>query len=203
MRLTTKGRYAVTAMMDLALNDERTSGRNREDNSADNVEDRVSGNRNAATGSETLTKIALSDIAANQDISLSYLEQLFAKLRRHGLVEGVRGPGGGYRLARPAGSISVADIVTAVDEVVDVTRCAGRENCQDGERCLAHELWSDLSQKVFEFLDGITLGELVSQPRTREVAKRQAQRRVDVELPGLPHKNERRRNKLTRFRLAQ
>ncbi len=170
MRLTTKGRYAVMAMMDLALNGE------------DSV--RQDGERSMTTAKKPGNgKIALSDIAAKQDISLSYLEQLFAKLRRHGLVQGVRGPGGGYRLGRAADTISVADIVTAVDEVVDVTRCAGRENCQDGERCLAHELWSELSQKVYEFLDGITLGELVSAPRTREVAERQAQRRVDVDLP--------------------
>lgn len=152
MRLTTKGRYAVMAMMELGLN----GGKN---------------------------KITLADIAAHQDISLSYLEQLFAKLRRNGLVEGVRGPGGGYRLARDAGSISVADIVTAVDEAVDVTRCKGREDCQDGQRCLAHELWSDLSMKVYEFLNAITLGELVAQPRVQEVAKRQASQCVDVELP--------------------
>lgn len=166
MRLTTKGRYAVMAMMDLALND-------------------LDASRNDGSPAQSTGKIALSDIAAKQDISLSYLEQLFAKLRRHGLVQGVRGPGGGYTLGRAADSISVADIVTAVDEVVDVTRCAGKENCQDGERCLAHELWTELSQKVYEFLDGISLGELVSEPRTQEVAKRQAQRRIDVELPSL------------------
>ncbi len=145
MRLTTKGRYAVTAMMDLAIH--------------------------AEAG-----KVTLADIASNQDISLSYLEQLFAKLRKQGLVKGVRGPGGGYRLARDADMISVAEIVTAVDERVDVTQCGGKEDCQGGERCLSHDLWTDLSQRVFEFLDGITLGELVTRPGVCQVAARQEAR---------------------------
>jgi len=147
MRLTTKGRYAVTAMMDLALHTEEG-------------------------------KVTLADIARNQDISLSYLEQLFAKLRKQGLVKGVRGPGGGYRLAREASLISIADIVTAVDERVDVTQCAGKEDCQQGERCLSHDLWTELSQRVYEFLDGITLGELVQRPGVCAVAARQESRHV-------------------------
>jgi Rrf2 family iron-sulfur cluster assembly transcriptional regulator len=158
MRLTTKARYAVMAMMELTLR---------------------GGKR----------KITLADVATSQDISLSYLEQLFAKLRRHGLVQGVRGPGGGYRLGRDAHAISVADIVTAVDEAVDVTRCKGRENCQDGERCVAHELWSDLSNKVYEFLDSISLGDLCERARTQQGtqpgAQQQSPRRVDVEPPAM------------------
>ncbi|HKK14181.1 MAG TPA: Rrf2 family transcriptional regulator [Gammaproteobacteria bacterium] len=142
MRLSTKGRYAVTAMMDLAINDKKGP-------------------------------VTLSDISQCQGISLSYLEQLFAKLRRSGLVEGVRGPGGGYRLAVPPERVSVAQIITAVDEKVDTTLCAGRENCQEGERCLTHELWDSLSRQIFEFLDSITLAEFLSRPSVREVIQRQ------------------------------
>ncbi len=151
MKLSTKGRYAVTAMLDLALH--------------------------SSTG-----PVALTEIANAQGLSLSYLEQLFARLRRNGLVEGMRGPGGGYRLARPAAAISVADIITAVDENVDVTRCAGRENCQDGERCLTHDLWTDLSRQLYEFLDAITLEKLVSRPAVREVAGRQEARPLRTEV---------------------
>lgn len=143
MRLSTKGRYAVTAMLDLALH-------------------------------ERHGPVTLADISACQNISLSYLEQLFAKLRRHGLVKGVRGPGGGYRLGRPAERISVADIIIAVDENVDTTRCHGRENCQNGERCLTHELWSELSDQIFGFLDGISLAQLITRPSVQAVARRQA-----------------------------
>ncbi len=142
MKLSTKGRYAVTAMMDLALHD----------------------------GSGPVT---LAEISECQDISLSYLEQLFAKLRKGGLVEGVRGPGGGYRLARAAGRITVADIICAVDENVDATRCAGREDCLGGRRCLTHELWSDLSDQIHEFLRGITLAQFVDRQSIREIARQQ------------------------------
>jgi len=142
MRLTTKGRYATTAMMDLAIH-------------------------------ETSGPVTLFDIASNQDISLSYLEQLFARLRDAGLVKGTRGPGGGYRLARPADSISIAEIITAVNEKVDATRCGGQANCQDGERCLTHELWTVLSDKLYDFLDNISLGEVIQWPRVQEVAVRQ------------------------------
>ena len=138
MRLTTKGRYAVTAMLDLAIN-------------------------------QHARPVTLQDIASNQEISLSYLEQLFARLRRSGLVKGTRGPGGGYRLARGPAEISIADIITSVDEKIDITRCGGRENCRDGERCLTHELWADLSDKIFNFLDEITLGELIDRERCRGV----------------------------------
>jgi Rrf2 family iron-sulfur cluster assembly transcriptional regulator len=131
MRLTTKGRYAVTAMLDLALN--QGSG-----------------------------PIALADIAQRQHISLSYLEQLFARLRRRGLVEGVRGPGGGYRLHRDSASISVAEVIDAVHESVDATKCGGRHNCLDGgDECLTHELWHDLSTLIRQFLADVSLHDLV------------------------------------------
>lgn len=130
MRLTTRGRYAVTAMLDLALHNE-------------------------------VGPIALSDIAQRQEISLTYLEQLFSRLRRQKLVEGVRGPGGGYRLARPADSISVADVIAAVAESVDATRCGGKENCQGHHRCLTHDLWAELSREIENFLSRISLATLV------------------------------------------
>jgi Rrf2 family iron-sulfur cluster assembly transcriptional regulator len=117
--------------------------------------------------------VTLADISTCQDISLSYLEQLFAKLRQANLVKGVRGPGGGYRLARPATEITVADIITAVDEQVDTTRCQGKENCHGGKRCLTHELWTDLSDQIFQFLDNITLDRFTARPDIQELAKRQ------------------------------
>jgi len=137
MRLSTKGRYAVTAMLDLALN--------------------------AQEG-----PVTLSDISENQGISLSYLEQLFAALRSKHLVRGVRGPGGGYFLARDAREISIADIICAVDEWVEFTRCKGREDCRKGERCLTHDLWNELSKEIFDFLSQITLGELVARGQKKE-----------------------------------
>lgn len=130
MRLTTKGRYAVTAMLDLAINHE----------------------------SETVT---LRNIAEKQKISLSYLEQLFAKLRKHELVKGMRGPGGGYRLARSADQISIADIIVAVDEPMEFTDCHGLENCKGGERCLSHHLWVQLTDQLDGFLSNIYLGTLM------------------------------------------
>ncbi len=142
MKLTTKGRYAVTAMLDLALHD-------------------------------TGAPVALTDIAGRQGLSLSYLEQLFAKLRKQGLVSSVRGPGGGYRLGAAAAVISIADVVSAVDEKVDATRCGGKKNCQGNERCLTHDLWQDLSGKIYQFLSGITLAQLVEQRGVQEVAARQ------------------------------
>ncbi len=143
MRLSTKGRYAVTAMLDLAIHDGKGP-------------------------------VTLADISQCQGISLSYLEQLFAKLRRDGLVEGVRGPGGGYRLAKPATDISIADIIGAVDEKVEATLCDGKENCQDGERCLTHDLWSSLSAQIFSYLDGINLANFLARPSVREIIDRQA-----------------------------
>ncbi|MBK1706902.1 Rrf2 family transcriptional regulator [Halochromatium glycolicum] len=130
MRLSTKGRYAVTAMLDLALN---------------------SGNG----------PVTLADISVNQGISLSYLEQLFAALRAKQLVRGIRGPGGGYYLGKGSDQISIADIICAVDEWVEFTRCGGRENCRGGERCLTHTLWDQLSDEIFTFLSEISLADLV------------------------------------------
>ena len=151
MRLTAKGRYAVTAMLDLAVHDERGP-------------------------------ISLADISDRQGISLSYLEQLFAKLRRHSLVESVRGPGGGYRLSRPADEIFVAQIVDSVDENVDATKCNGRADCQGGETCLTHELWSDLSEQIHQFLNGIDLASLIEKRTVQQVAARQ-QREHFVRVP--------------------
>ncbi|WP_298608310.1 Fe-S cluster assembly transcription factor [uncultured Thiothrix sp.] len=142
MKLSTKGRYAVTAMMDLAIHDYEGP-------------------------------VTLADISNCQGISLSYLEQLFAKLRKSGLVEGVRGPGGGYRLGKPAGQISIADIIAAVDENIDATRCKGSEDCHGGEKCLTHQLWTDLSKSLYEFLDGLTLASFINRPEVRAVARRQ------------------------------
>ena len=153
MKLTTKGRYAVTAMLDLAIHD-------------------------------SAGPVALADIAQRQGISLSYREQLLARLRKRGLVRSVRGPGGGYQLGREAGSIAVSDVIWAVDEMVDATRCAGRENCQGEERCLTHDLWNDLSQQIRDFLNGIDLAELVERRRVREVAARQD--RMVVNAPAAP-----------------
>lgn len=142
MKLSTKGRYAVTAMMDLAIHD-------------------VDG------------PVTLADISRCQGISLSYLEQLFAKLRKNGLVEGVRGPGGGYRLGKPASQISVADIIAAVDENIDVTNCHGKEDCNGGERCLTHRLWVDFSKNLYNFLDDIKLSQFISRPEIRKISKKQ------------------------------
>jgi Rrf2 family transcriptional regulator, iron-sulfur cluster assembly transcription factor len=134
MRLSTKGRYAVTAMLDLAL----SSGRG---------------------------PVTLADISVNQGISLSYLEQLFAALRAKKLVRGVRGPGGGYYLGRSPDEITIANIICAVDEWVELTRCGGRENCRDGQRCLTHHLWDQLSDEIFRFLSDISLQDLVERGR--------------------------------------
>ena len=142
MRLTTKGRYAVTAMLDLALHEDQGP-------------------------------ITLADISMRQGVSISYLEQLFAKLRRGKLGESVRGPGGGYRLAGGAAAISVAQIVEAVNDSMDATRCLGKGDCQDGEVCLTHHLWSDLSARLRQFLNDITLAELVSREDIRRVSSRQ------------------------------
>ena len=139
MRLTTKGRFAVTAMLDLALN--------------------------AAQG-----PVTLAGISERQKISLSYLEQLFGKLRRRELVESVRGPGGGYHLARPPEDISIADIVQAVEETLDSTQCGGRENCHGDRKCMTHELWEELNHTVFGFLDGVKLSSLVDKQKKSTVS---------------------------------
>ena len=137
MRLSTKGRYAVTAMLDLTLH----------------------GNDGPVT---------LAEISETQGISLSYLEQLFASLRAKQLVRGIRGPGGGYYLGRSADEISIADIICAVDEWVEFTRCGGNRDCQDGKRCLTHNLWDDLSNEIYNFLQNISLAGLVERGGLKE-----------------------------------
>jgi Rrf2 family iron-sulfur cluster assembly transcriptional regulator len=142
VRLTTKGRYAVTAMLDLAFHSQKKP-------------------------------VTLTDIAARQTISLSYLEQLFARLRRAGMVTGVRGPGGGYQLSRNAKDINVADIIAAVDEPLDSTKCGGKGNCQKNQACLTHDLWMGLSEQIREYLKGISLGDLLERYAVQQVAERQ------------------------------
>lgn len=142
MKLTSKGRYAVTAMLDVALH-------------------------------STRGPVPLADISERQEISLSYLEQLFSRLRKEQLVESVRGPGGGYLLGREAADIAVGEVIRAVDESVDATRCQGQAPCQGGERCLTHSLWQDLSDRISSFLNDISLGELMAKNDVIEVAGRQ------------------------------
>jgi Rrf2 family iron-sulfur cluster assembly transcriptional regulator len=137
MRLTTKGRFAVTAMVDLALRD----------------------------GGGPVT---LAEISSRQKISLSYLEQLFGKLRRKELVDSVRGPGGGYRLGRDISQITVADIILAVDEPIDATQCGGKENCHDEQKCLTHDLWATLNDRIFDYLESVSLRQLVENHRAKE-----------------------------------
>ena len=151
MRLTTKGRYAVTAMLDLALH----------------ANDKP---------------ITLADISQRQGISLSYLEQLFSRLRKDGLVASARGPGGGYRLSRDANEIDVAQVISAVDEKVDVTRCERRGDCQNGESCLTHELWCALSDQIYDFLQGISLGQLVEQNYVQAVSARQGRKQEQEQV---------------------
>lgn len=139
MRLTTKGRFAVTAMIDLAM---RHGG----------------------------GPVTLSEISERQKISLSYLEQLFGKLRRHSLVDSVRGPGGGYCLAKKIDEVSIADIILAVDEPIDATRCGGKENCHDNHKCLTHDLWASLNDRIFDYLQSVKLSQLVVSQKTGNVA---------------------------------
>jgi len=136
MRLTTKGRFAVTAMLDLALHET--------ENSAD------------------IKPVALAGISERQGISLSYLEQLFSRLRRQGLIKSVRGPGGGYRLAKNYADISVAEIINAVDEQIDATQCGGHENCRDEGRCMTHDLWATLNSKILDYLAGVSLADMMA-----------------------------------------
>jgi Rrf2 family iron-sulfur cluster assembly transcriptional regulator len=160
VRLTTKGRYAVTAMLDLAYHSETNP-------------------------------VTLTDIAKRQNISLSYLEQLFARLRRAGMVEGVRGPGGGYQLSRCANEINIAEIIAAVDEPIDSTRCGGKANCQNNQPCLTHDLWMGLSEQIREYLASISLGEVLNRQPVRQVAERQDRqslRRVELLMGQEPAK---------------
>jgi len=144
MRLTTKGRFAVTAMIDLALRQDKGP-------------------------------VTLAGISQRQEISLSYLEQLFGKLRRHEIVESVRGPGGGYNLARRAEDVTVADIIIAVDEPLDATQCGGKENChggvddEHGGRCMTHDLWATLNAKMVDYLDSVSLKDLVDQQKQKNI----------------------------------
>lgn len=151
MKLTTKGRYAVTAMLDLALH--YNDG-----------------------------PITLAEIAQRQGISLSYLEQLFSRLRRKSLVTSVRGPGGGYRLGHDAGEIFIGEVIRAVDENMDTTRCGGAHNCQDNERCLTHDLWQDLSGQIYSYLNKISLQDMMDRRGVQDVANRQDQKNTDVAL---------------------
>ncbi len=138
MRLTTKGRYAVTAMLDLSLNYE-------------------------------IGTITLADISERQGISLSYLEQLFSRLRKQDLVSSTRGPGGGYTLSRAASEITILDVIAAVDEKVDNTACEGKANCHDGEQCLSHHLWQSLSDQIRQYLSGISLDQVVQTHRESKI----------------------------------
>jgi Rrf2 family transcriptional regulator, iron-sulfur cluster assembly transcription factor len=135
MRLTTKGRFAVTAMLDLALNE--------------------------VSAEEKSRPVTLAGISERQNISLSYLEQLFSRLRRQGLVNSIRGPGGGYRLAKAQQDITISDIIAAVDELIDATQCGGNENCHDEGRCMTHELWTSLNAKILEYLSAVSLADMV------------------------------------------
>ena len=149
MRLTTKGRFAVTAMIDLGMRQQRGP-------------------------------VTLAGISERQKISLSYLEQLFGRLRRQGIVDSVRGPGGGYTMARPMTEISVADIIRAVDEPVDATQCGGLGNCHDDHECMTHELWSNLNEHIYRYLEGVDLGSLVETQlrKQAEADMRKDERRV-------------------------
>ena len=153
MRLSTKGRYAVTAMLDLAIHH----------------------------GEGPVT---LAGISETQGISLSYLEQLFSRLKKHGLVEGTRGPGGGYRLSHPPGDISIAQVINAIGEGIDATQCGGNEDCQDGEQCLAHVLWQKLGNEIQGFLEGITLASFLEREKVSAVVRR-LQGSVTVVVPAL------------------
>jgi len=154
MKLTSKGRYAVTAMLDVAIH--------------------------AAAG-----PVPLADISERQEISLSYLEQLFSRLRKQGLVNSVRGPGGGYRLGKCSAQITVADVISAVNESVDATRCSGKGNCQGGQQCLTHDLWEGLSKRIEDFLQNISLSELVEHREVMAVSSRQ-----DNAIFGSKHKKQ-------------
>src|SRR3954454_17243796 len=163
MRLTTKGRVAETAMVDLAMRQNRGP-------------------------------LTLAAISERQHISLSYLEQLFGKLRRAKLVSSVRGPGGGYNLAQTPQAISVAEIVTAVDETLDATQCGGKENCHDERRCMTHDLWATLNEKMYDYLSSVTLGDLVAHQNGKPVAVikdfRPAEKAGAGEKPGPAEKPE-------------
>ncbi|MFT7389248.1 MAG: Rrf2 family iron-sulfur cluster assembly transcriptional regulator [Candidatus Endobugula sp.] len=154
MRLTTKGRYAVTAMLDLAIHSNKGP-------------------------------VSLAEVSKRQEISLSYLEQLFSKLRKADLVASIRGPGGGYQLGRTLDAIYIAQIVDAVNESIDATSCGGKGNCQQGEVCLTHHLWSDLSRQIHQFLSGISLAQLVARKDVKSVSERQDNRFIESAMSKL------------------
>lgn len=151
MRLTTKGRYAVTAMIDIALH------------SSD-------------------SPVSVIDISDRQDISAAYLEQLIRKLKLAGLLKSTRGPGGGYVLGQHVSLITISSVIRAVGEGVDATLCHGSSDCNDGERCLTHDLWAELSQEIDGFLEGITLSHLVDRSRIKNISSRQDQQLIDTRL---------------------
>ena len=136
MKLTSKGRYAVTAMLDVTIH--------------------------AVSG-----PVSLADISERQGISLSYLEQLFSRLRKEGLVTSVRGPGGGYRTAIDCKTLTVKDIITSVDEQIDATKCGGNENCHEGDRCITHNLWASLNHKILDYLESLTLAQLIDEQKNK------------------------------------
>jgi len=155
MKLTTRGRYAVTAIIDVALN--QGSG-----------------------------PVALADIAGRQGISLAYLEQIFSRLRRYGLVSSTRGPGGGYKLAHDDTDIAIADIIDAVNESVEYTRCGGERNCQGGQPCLTHELWAGLGDHVRAYLSTVNVAQMVADPSVRAIGARQRGEGVPIQQVASP-----------------
>ena len=131
MKLTSKGRYAVTAMLDVALH-------------------------------ANIGPVALADISQRQEISLSYLEQLFSRLKKSGLVDSIKGPGGGYKLSKDANEIVISEVIQAVDEDLETTACNGKSNCHNNHQCISHNLWQDLGTEINNFLSDITLKQVIA-----------------------------------------
>lgn len=153
MRLTTKGRFAVTAMIDLGMRHQRGP-------------------------------ITLAGISERQRISLSYLEQLFGRLRRHGIVDSVRGPGGGYTLAMSLDEISVATIIRAVDEPIDATQCGGQGNCRDDRECMTHDLWMTLNTRIYDYLESVMLSDLVGKQLEKQALEVSSPRKESRRMIG-------------------
>lgn len=169
MRLTTRGRYAVTALLDLALQEQKHE-----------------------------LAVSLSDIAKRQEISISYLEQLFSKLRKKGLVVSTRGASGGYHIAKPINEISIMTIISAVDESVDARACEGKGNCQDGAMCLTHDLWNGLSEQIENYLSTVTLDTLINRQIIREISERQI-----LMVEDMQHKDQSAVNPMTEAPVSQ
>ena len=169
MRLTTRGRYAVTALLDLALQEQKHE-----------------------------LAVSLSDIAKRQEISISYLEQLFSKLRKKGLVVSTRGASGGYHIAKPINEISIMSIISAVDESVDARACEGKGNCQDGAMCLTHDLWNGLSEQIENYLSTVTLDTLINRQIIREISERQI-----LMVEDMQHKDQSAVNPMTEAPVSQ